>query len=433
MPLDKYGLSDEDLRAIGAQSQDEYGDSGAGARARNQGAGYVDLGELAKTDPNVAMQYVGAGAQGNMVMPDFSGFTDADWQNIGQTTGIDPKPAPTNEGRFGNDMGWLDELFQTDPGAALAEAQAQGTSADPNIVKQQQSMVDEINGRGTSADPEAEAAQKKAIGELFGLYDQGGRGAQDQNARAQARATSENWLKGQRDADRQSLAQRGMLGSGADLLMQSSDSQGAAQRLSAADLQASADAEKRALDALMGGGQLAGQVRGQSDAYKQGNTALAGGMLGDMNTSANNYVQSNADRIAKTRAANTDFLKSSYTDMINRRNDWDKNVFNQQIGAAQNQQQLDANQNAQGWQSGFNTAGTDTGAANNAQSNFNTSTTGAFTGASPAVNNSGQTVVGLTGAPQAAAGEAFSGAAKAIASIYGGALSGGGSGKTEKK
>lgn len=347
-----------------------------------------------------------------------------------------PPPPPTlqeqQDARFGNDLSWLDETFQQDPFAAIDSAKELGTSADPAAEQAQKDLAAEIGARGNTADPESAAAQKRAMDELFGLYEQGGLGAQDRAARAQARAESENWLKGQRDASRQRLASKGQLGSGADVLMELGDSQGAASRLSSADLQASADAERRAMDALLGGADLATGMRDSSDRYKQSNTALQGGLLTDIRNSGDRYVQDNSDRIAKIASDNKNYLRDARQKMLDERTDWQKYVTDKQVGIAAGQQARDDAQHGAGYGYSQDVAGTDVAATNNAQGTFNANTQGAFSGASPAVQGAGQTVVGLTGAPQAHAGEAFTGAANAVASIYGGALSGGSRRQTEK-
>ncbi len=338
------------------------------------------------------------------------------------------KLADSRNGQFGNDMAWLDEMFQQDPTAALKQAQAMGTTADPEVAKQQQALVDDVRSRGLTADQKSRDAQQGVVDELGNIYAQGGQTARDRLLRQKARSESENWLKGQREADMQDLAERGMSGGGAELLTMLGDRQDAASRLSMADLQASADAEQRALDALMGKGAMAGQMEGAANQYTQGNDALAGNLLGGMRSAADAYTQGNADIISKVAQTNKDFLRDAYQQTMDRRQQWDRDVMAQQADMSKFLADLDARENAAGWGFGYTTAGQDTGAMNDARPGFNGSTQGAFTGQTPMVRGAGNQQVAYTGAPQAHAGQAFSGAANFVGNLFSG-LYGGGGGK----
>lgn len=160
----------------------------------------------------------------------------------------------------------------------MYELGQRGPSANTESRANQQSLMNEIAARGTTSDTQSEAAQRYAIDQLFGLYQQGGQDAQNRAARASARADSENWLLGQRQADEQARAMRGMGSSGASILDLAADRQAAAQRMSAADLEADAAAERRALDALLAGTSVAGQARSQADAYQSQNTNARAGL-----------------------------------------------------------------------------------------------------------------------------------------------------------
>lgn len=117
-------------------------------------------------------------------------------------------------------------------------------------------------GKGASdVELETQGDQRKAIGELFGIYAGGGQNAVAAAQRAQARANQEDWLRGQREADMQNLAERGMAGSGAELASLQADRQAAAGRLSMADLQTQSDLEKSAMDALLNASGVAGQMQ----------------------------------------------------------------------------------------------------------------------------------------------------------------------------
>jgi hypothetical protein len=330
--------------------------------------------------------------------------------------------------QFGHDLSWLDPSFQQDPTKAITEAQKLGTSADPELVKQQQSLVDEVRARGLTADKTSRDAQQGALDELMGIYNQGGQTARDKMLRAKARADSENWLKGQREADMASMAERGVDGSGAEVLSMLGDRQDAATRLSAADLQASADAEQRALDARLSGSQVARGMESSANAYQAGNTAAAGGILGDMRGAADAYQRGNAEMIAKIGQTNTDYLRQAQSEMLARRNDWDKYVMSQQGDMAKYLADLDARDNAAGHAFGGQVAGADTAAGNAAQGGFNAGTQGAFAGQTGAVRGAGNAQTAYTGEAQAHAGKAFSGAAQFVGNLFSGLYGGGGGG-----
>lgn len=340
--------------------------------------------------------------------------------------------AQSRNNQFGNDMAWLDAMFQQDPAEIMKQAQAMGTTADPEAAKQQQALVDDVRGRGLTADQKSRDAQQGVVDELGSIYDQGGTTARDRMLRAKARAESENWLKGQREADMQDLAERGMDGGGAELLTLLGDRQDAATRLSMADLQASADSEQRALDALMGKGAMASQMEGAANQYTQGNDALAGQLLGGMRSASDAYTQGNADIISKVAQTNKDFLRDAYQQTMDRRQAWDRDVMNNQIDMSKFLADLDARENAAGWGFGYNTANQDANNMNNARTGFNNSTQGAFTGQTGMVRGAGNQQVAYTGAPQAHAGQAFSGAANFVGNLFSGLYGGGGGGGSQQ-
>jgi hypothetical protein len=176
----------------------------------------------------------------------------------------------------------------------LYELAQRGPSANTESRNSQQALMNEIAGRGTTSDAQSEAAQRYAIDQLFGLYRQGGQDAQNRAARASARADSENWMLGQREADEQARAMRGMSSSGASILDLAADRQAAASRMSAADLEADAAAERRALDALLAGTSVAGQARSQADAYQGQNTAARGALANAMRNADDAFANEGA-------------------------------------------------------------------------------------------------------------------------------------------
>jgi hypothetical protein len=106
--------------------------------------------------------------------------------------------------------------------------------------------------------------QEEQYGHLKEIVDNGGLTAAERLARQKARLDEEQWIRGQREADQQQFAQRGMDGSGQQVLSLGQDRQAAASRISLADLQAAADAENRKLSAIGMASTAAGQMRGQT-------------------------------------------------------------------------------------------------------------------------------------------------------------------------
>lgn len=433
------------------------------------------------------------------------------------------------EDRFGNDMAWLDPAFQrqaatvrptttadaaqfgvtADPAALarqeglldsvlgrgttadattetaqrgfLSELDGRGTTADPRAEAAQYDLLGELEGRGRTSDADSEEAQRSALDELFGLYRQGGQGAQDRAARARNRADTENWLQGQRQADIQDRAERGMSGSGGEILDLLADRQAAASRLSAGDLEADAAAEKRAMDALLAGTDLATGMRSASDEYEASNTRTradvanqarsaadayqgaldqvrgstmegmrsaadqfsvnndrtASDLATSMRDASDRFVGDNADRIGDASEFNAkmindatsetkQFLQDAYLDTMRRRDAWDRDVLGLQTDVATGTRSFDAGQNTQGFDWGTDVADTDVANRNNAQTNANTSGLSMWTGSAPQVFGASQGRNNAVAGEGAALGELGLSMAETMASMGAGGGMGGG-------
>lgn len=275
--------------------------------------------------------------------------------------------AQQRDARFGNDMAWMDDVFQT-----------------------KMPTRDEVMAQGTTGDEHAAARQRGAADELFSLYEQGGLGAQERAARAKARRETEGLLRGQREADMQNLAERGMGGSGAEIAALLGSSQAAGERLSAADLQTSADAEQRALDALMGGTQI------ESGLQK----------------SADNYVQNNAKMMADIASQNTQGRRNAWQASMNNRNQFDMNKLGLQVGAAGQTSSRDALENQAGWGAQRDIAKTDAAAQAQGQAGYNTNITGTNQAGNAGIQKAGETVTEQTGDDKKAWAEGVDGTIK---------------------
>ncbi len=106
--------------------------------------------------------------------------------------------------------------------------------------------------------------QGEQYGNLQDIIRGGGATAIEMADRQRARADSEAWLRGQREADMADYAERGLTGSGMELLNLSADRQAAAGRNSQADLDTAKALEERRLGAINSAAGLATNMRGQT-------------------------------------------------------------------------------------------------------------------------------------------------------------------------
>lgn len=107
-------------------------------------------------------------------------------------------------------------------------------------------------------------AQKSALQGFEDIYEQGGLTAIDRARIADARAQEDQYVRAQRGAVQADLAERGLLGSGLEMLGRMDAAQDAGQRLSTAGLETSALGLQRRDAALAGMGDLGTTMRDQS-------------------------------------------------------------------------------------------------------------------------------------------------------------------------
>lgn len=171
--------------------------------------------------------------------------------------------------------------------------------------------------QGISTDPALKQAQMSALSKLMETGELGGRDAQfiaDQN-RIQNDVNTN--LQGQTGAITQNLATRGMSGGMSEMVAKQLAAQGGANRQAQMEMDAKAQAQQRALSALMQSGQLGGQMQAQDFSQKA--------------------QQANAqDQIAKFNAANQQNVQSSNVAAKNQAQQY--NASNQQNVANQNTQ-----------------------------------------------------------------------------------------------
>jgi hypothetical protein len=114
-----------------------------------------------------------------------------------------------------------------------------------------------------SSDPRLREDQMATLGALQELVDGGGMNAVDKANLARIQSQTGQADRGRREAILQNAAQRGMGGSGMELLAQLDSSQAATDRAAQEGLDVAGMAQQRALEAMMSKGQMAGSIRGQ--------------------------------------------------------------------------------------------------------------------------------------------------------------------------
>lgn len=142
-----------------------------------------------------------------------------------------------------------------------------------------------------NVDPKLKQAQMNALLKLQEIADQGGMTATDRARLAQIQSEQNANLRGQQGAIMQNLATRGMSGGMSELVARNIASQEAANREAQQGLDVKAQAEQRALEAIMKSGQLGGQISEQ-DFNQQRAIAQAKDEIARFNASNLQNVQS---------------------------------------------------------------------------------------------------------------------------------------------
>lgn len=198
---------------------------------------------------------------------------------------------------------------------------------------------------------------------------QTGFNAQDIASLNAARSQAQTDAQAKSAQIQQSLQAKGNYGSGTELAAQLAAGQQGAQRESQAGIQQAGVASQRALEALVAGGQEAGQIRQQdfnvantkaqaADAMNKFNTQnqiAAGARNADRTNAANQYNLTNQQQVANmnTQQANAE----KYRQAAAQRQYWQDQLTyngaqaNAELGYAQNKL-TQGNTNAQGWTSG---------------------------------------------------------------------------------
>lgn len=203
------------------------------------------------------------------------------------------------------------------------------TPEEAKVYLQDPSAFEQIQ-----SDPQFKEAQMRALSGLEDYASEGGLNAQARGRLHDIQKEEGIRERGAREALTQNANQRGVGGSGLEFLSALKNQQDSAGRQSDRDTQVAADAEMRALDALVKGGDLAGNIRGQDfdeaakkaaamDEIKRFNTANQNEM-GRYNTGARNDAQkynlntgqtiadANVDQRNKQQTYNKDLLQKEF-------------------------------------------------------------------------------------------------------------------------
>ena len=157
---------------------------------------------------------------------------------------------------------------------------------------------------GVSTDPATRAAQMSALTKLMGISEAGGKDAQFMSDYAKLQNDINANLKGNQGAIQQNLATRGLSGGMSELVARQQAAQSAANRQSQAGLDINAQAQQRALQALMSGANLGGQMQ-QQDFNQQAQIAQAKDLINQFNTrNTQSVLGANVDRTNMAQQSN---------------------------------------------------------------------------------------------------------------------------------
>lgn len=144
-------------------------------------------------------------------------------------------------------------------------------------VKRDASAYEQIQ-----VDPRLKESQMRALSSLENIGAQGGLTIEDKANLQKQQSELDAMERGKREAISDQMARRGISGSGLDLVSKLSNEQSSINRASQNQLDTLGAARKRALDAILSGGTLAGQM-GQQQYAQQADLAKARDSISDFN------------------------------------------------------------------------------------------------------------------------------------------------------
>lgn len=217
----------------------------------------------------------------------------------------------------------LDQMVQQ---GVITPEQAEYYKADPSAYE---SMV---------VDPRGREAELMALDKLQGIIGSGGMDAQARARLSQIQDQIGTSSRGAREAIMQNANERGIGGSGFELVNKLTEQQGSATRANQAAVQAAADAEQRALQAISQSATVGSNVRGQDyaqeaakasaiDAINKFNTqnkqTVAGENVDRRNAAAvknlsekQRIADANTEALNKNKIRNKELIQSKFNNEI---------------------------------------------------------------------------------------------------------------------
>lgn len=138
-----------------------------------------------------------------------------------------------------------------------------GNAALPDLQKAVAEQMAPSEAGAVQSDPQLRAMQMQALGKLQQVSDSGGLTLEDQAALSKIGNRTARHEASGRNAITNNMDARGIGGSGAELALMLGNNQESAQRMSEEGADTAGRAERRALDAMMRGGQMAGDMSGR--------------------------------------------------------------------------------------------------------------------------------------------------------------------------
>lgn len=160
----------------------------------------------------------------------------------------------------------------------------------PQLEKMLAETVGSSAEGGVSADPQLAAAQRNVLAKIQQIEDKGGMTLEDQALLNRSMGAAARQESAGRAQIRNQMQARGVANSGADLAMQLQNQQGAAERANQSGLDVAAQAQRRAYDALLARGRMAGGMRDQ-DFGERSRAAQARDSLARFNAGAQERAQ----------------------------------------------------------------------------------------------------------------------------------------------
>lgn len=213
----------------------------------------------------------------------------------------------------------------------LEEMVLQGTLSPEQA---QTIMLDPSAMGGITLDPALKQAQMDALLGLQDISESGGMTSMDRANMSRISNEEDAKARGAREAIMQNMQARGMGGSGMEILSQFQNAQESAARRSARDTEVAGMAQQRALEALMQGGSMAGNIRNQ-DFSEQAQKAQAQDAISRFNAQ-NRQAQENLNVGARNDAREKNLnaaqtLSNTNTGIRNQQQTHNKGLYQQQF------------------------------------------------------------------------------------------------------